>query len=121
MAQTFEDILNGLLSELAAHSNSDIDVLIAEYSKKLGVSDAGKKDIKTANQLLETIEENYQSLRIEKKENGETSTETWMREKLAQAAAEQGMNAEQQVALVKSVDKALTKQTEDYYLNANEA
>lgn len=114
MAQTFEDILNGLLSELAALSNSDIDVLIAEYSKKLGVSDAGQKDIKTANQLLEKIEENFQILQKAKEEEG-ISTGTWMARKLKQIGAAHGMNKEEQKEFVENVAEVMQEQTQEAF------
>lgn len=76
MPQTFEDILTSMLEQLENNPNQDIDVLVKDECKKMGVSEEGKALLSETNEYIDGFAERMASLQ-KAKENGK-SRKQWM-------------------------------------------
>ena len=90
MKQTFEEILDSLLKAYEKGGGRDMDAIIADKIKELGLSKEGNKTLSETNSYLEAYEEMYQKL----KESGKPRTQ-WLQEELYRIAKSHNLSDEQ--------------------------
>lgn len=76
MLQTFDEILTSMLEQLENNPDQDIDVLVKDECKKMGVSEEGKALLSETNEYIDGFAERMASLQ-KAKENGK-SRKQWM-------------------------------------------
>ena len=76
MPQTFEDILTSMLEQLENNPDQDIEVLVKDECKKMGVSEKGKALLSETNEYIDGFAERMASLQKAKDEG--RSRKQWM-------------------------------------------
>lgn len=116
---TFDKILDLMLKSLDDDANIDVDALIAEVVKKLGVSDETKQKIERSSDFLQTIESNYQDLLAAKEQSG-LSNGNWLNQHILTKAQEKGLSEEDREKLVGLVGEAVEKETQALFKSEEE-